>query len=147
STGEGGDDVISGGDGDDRIGGKDGWDLLTGDAGEDEIFGDDGNDTLMGGTGNDTLTGDDGSGGQGSDLFVFGNGDGTDLITDFEVGTDFIGLVEGELSFEELEIVEIDGDAAINVIETVETLAILPGVGSDELIAEMFVMTPDISVN
>ncbi|MEL7039724.1 MAG: pre-peptidase C-terminal domain-containing protein, partial [Cyanobacteria bacterium J06592_8] len=72
----GGDDVISGGEGNDQIGGKAGNDLLSGDAGDDEIWGDDGNDTIMGGTGNDTLTGDDFSGGSGSDLFVFGNGDG-----------------------------------------------------------------------
>ncbi|MDY7023814.1 MAG: hypothetical protein SWJ54_21115, partial [Cyanobacteriota bacterium] len=102
-------------------------------------------DTIMGVTGNDTLTGDDFSGGSGSDLFVFGNGDGTDTITDFEVGTDFIGLVEGELTFEDIQIIEIDGNAAISVTETEETLAIFNGVGSDELTSEMFVITPDIS--
>ncbi|MDY7024269.1 MAG: hypothetical protein SWJ54_23460, partial [Cyanobacteriota bacterium] len=146
--------------GDDRIGGKDGNDLLSGDEGDDEIFGDDGDDTIMGGIGNDILTGDDNSFGSGSDLFVFGNGDGTDTITDFEVGTDMIGLVEGELTksaqlselasertltFDALEIIEIDGNAAINVTETGETLAVLNGVSSDELTPEMFVITPDVS--
>ncbi|MEL7039550.1 MAG: Ig-like domain-containing protein, partial [Cyanobacteria bacterium J06592_8] len=145
STGAGGDDIIFGGAGNDRIGGKDGNDLLSGDEGDDEIFGDDGDDTIMGVTGNDILTGDDFSGGSGSDVFVFGNGDGTDTITDFEVGTDFIGLVEGELTFEALEIIEIDGNAAISVMETGETLAVLNGVGSDELTPEMFVVTPDVS--
>ncbi|MDY6901106.1 MAG: pre-peptidase C-terminal domain-containing protein, partial [Cyanobacteriota bacterium] len=141
----GGDDVISGGDGNDQIGGKAGNDLLSGDTGDDEIFGDDGDDTIMGGTGNDTLTGDDFSGGSGSDLFVFGNGDGTDIITDFDVSEDLIGLVEGELTFEDIEILEIDGNAAINIIETEETLAVLDGVEPDELTEDLFLITPDIS--
>ncbi|MGB3533715.1 MAG: tandem-95 repeat protein [Microcoleaceae cyanobacterium] len=145
STGAGGDDIIFGGAGNDRIGGKDGNDLLSGDAGDDMIFGDAGDDTIMGVTGNDTLTGDDFSGGNGSDLFIFGNGDGTDTITDFEVGTDLIGLVEDELTFEDIEIITIDGDAAISVMETGETLAILNGVDADELTADAFVITPDVS--
>ncbi|MDV3349313.1 choice-of-anchor I family protein [Leptothoe sp. LEGE 181152] len=94
----GGDDAIFGGAGNDRIGGKGGDDLLFGDEGDDLIWGDDGDDLLHGGVGNDTLTGDNFSGGQGSDTFAFAVGHGTDTITDFEVGTDFIGLL-GDLSF------------------------------------------------
>jgi Ca2+-binding RTX toxin-like protein len=142
----GGDDTISGGAGNDRIGGKGGNDLLSGDAGDDEIWGDDGNDTIMGVTGNDILTGDDFSGGSGSDLFVFGNGDGTDTITDFNPAEDMIGLVEGELMFEDIEIIEMGGDAAIQIMSTGETLAILDGVAPDELTAEMFMVTPDVSL-
>ncbi|MEA5517949.1 calcium-binding protein [Limnoraphis robusta Tam1] len=144
--GSGGDDVISGGAGNDQIGGKAGNDLLSGDEGDDLIWGDAGNDTIMGVTGNDTLTGDDFSGGSGSDLFVFGNGDGTDTITDFDVTEDFIGLVEGELTFADIQIIEIDGNAAIEVIESGETLAVLQGVGSDELTPELFIVTPDVSL-
>ncbi|MBA2920588.1 hypothetical protein HZF04_13035, partial [Sphingomonas sp. CGMCC 1.13658] len=40
-----------------------------------------GADTLMGGLGRDKLTG-----GEGNDVFVFGSGDGQDLITDFNGG-------------------------------------------------------------
>ncbi|MGB3533714.1 MAG: calcium-binding protein [Microcoleaceae cyanobacterium] len=153
STGMGGDDIIFGGAGNDRIGGKDGNDLISGDEGDDFIWGDAGDDTIMGVTGNDVLTGDDFSGGSGSDLFVLrltarsanGNGDGTDTITDFEVGTDMIGLVEGELMFEDIEIIEINGNAAISVMETGETLAVLNGVDADELTADAFVITPDVS--
>ncbi|MGB3533711.1 MAG: pre-peptidase C-terminal domain-containing protein [Microcoleaceae cyanobacterium] len=142
----GGDDVISGGNGNDEIGGKGGNDLLSGDAGDDLIWGDDGNDTIMGVTGNDTLTGDDFSGGSGNDLFVFGNGDGTDTITDFDPTQDMIALVEGELMFEDIEIITIDGDAAISVMSTGETLAILDGVSPDELTEELFMVTPDVSL-
>ena len=95
---KGGDDAIFGGAGNDRIGGKGGNDLLFGDEGDDLIWGDDGDDLLYGGVGNDTLTGDNFSGGQGSDTFAFAVGHGTDIITDFEVGIDMIGLL-GDLSF------------------------------------------------
>lgn len=44
-------------------------------------------------TGNDIFVGDSFSGGSGSDIFVFGNGDGTNNILDFQVGVDVIGLV------------------------------------------------------
>ncbi|MEL7054390.1 MAG: hypothetical protein AAGM45_21790 [Cyanobacteria bacterium J06588_5] len=87
-TGEaGGDDLIYGGAGNDRIGGKSGNDRLFGDAGDDQIWGDDGDDLIHGGLGNDTLTGDNFSGGQGADTFVLAIGEGTDTITDFEIGT------------------------------------------------------------
>ncbi|MGB3533713.1 MAG: pre-peptidase C-terminal domain-containing protein [Microcoleaceae cyanobacterium] len=141
----GGDDVISGGAGNDQIGGKGGNDLLSGDEGDDEIWGDDGNDTIMGGAGNDTLTGDDFSGGSGSDLFVFKNGDGTDTITDFDPTQDMIGLVEGELMFEDIEIIEIDGNAAISVMPTGETIAVLDGVDASEITQELFLITPDVT--
>jgi hypothetical protein len=141
----GGDDVISGGAGNDRIGGKGGNDLLSGDEGDDEIFGDAGDDTIMGVTGDDTLTGDDFSDGSGSDLFVFGSGDGTDLITDFDVTEDMIGLVEGELTFEELSITNSDAGAMISVISSGETLAVLSGVDADILTPELFLVTPNVS--
>ena len=97
----GGNDVLDGGGGNDRIGGKAGDDILLGGPGNDQLWGDDGDDILRGGLGNDTLTGDDNSGGQGSDIFVFAAGEGTDKIKDFELGTDFIGLAGG-LSFDDL---------------------------------------------
>jgi broad specificity phosphatase PhoE len=141
----GGNDVISGGDGNDRIGGKGGNDLLSGDAGDDIIWGDAGDDTIMGVTGNDILAGDDFSGGNGADLFVFGNGDGTDLIIDFDPMQDMIGLVEGELTFEDIEIIDSNGSAAINVMSTGETLAVIESVAPSALTEELFMVTPDVS--
>jgi alkaline phosphatase len=90
----GGDDMIYGGTGNDRIGGKGGNDKLYGDDGDDQIWGDDGDDLLHGGFGNDTLTGDDFSGGQGADTFVLALGEGTDTITDFELGIDKLALAD-----------------------------------------------------
>ena len=138
--GDRGDDTIIGGSGNDEIFGDRGDDLLVGDAGNDEIFGDRGDDTIIGGSGNDTLTG-----GKGSTLFVFGSGDGTDTITDFDPEEDTIGLVEGELTFEEIAIADSDMGATISVIESGETLAVLQDVHADELTEELFMVTPDVT--
>ncbi|MBE9063506.1 Ig-like domain-containing protein [cf. Phormidesmis sp. LEGE 11477] len=141
----GGDDIIFGGEGNDRIGGKSGNDILSGDAGDDIIFGDDGDDIIMGVTGNDILVGDDFSGGSGSDLFVFGNGDGTDTILDFEVGTDRIGLVEGELAFADLTLTQDGENTLLGVTSTSETLAVLNGVQASSLGESSFAVVPDVS--
>ncbi|MGO1119068.1 calcium-binding protein [Rhodovibrionaceae bacterium A322] len=95
--GGGGDDTVRGGKDDDEIDGDDGDDLVMGDKGSDTVFGGTGNDYVRGGQAddrvsgenqNDTLMGDLGNdtlvGGHGADLFLFRNGDGDDLIQDFD---------------------------------------------------------------
>ena len=70
-------------------------DLLIGNSGSDTLYGDVGNDTLQGGAdadslygdaGNDVLSGEAGSdylnGGVGNDTYLFGRGDGSDVILD-----------------------------------------------------------------
>lgn len=128
----GGDDIIYGGAGDDYIGGKGGNDRLMGDAGDDHIWGDHGDDILRGGLGNDILTGDDNSGGHGADTFVLALGDGTDTITDFEVGEDLIGLADG-LSLGQLTITQQGQNTLIEAAEA--ALAILEDVAATELVA------------
>lgn len=110
-----GNDVLRGGEGRDVIQGGSGADLGLGGAGDDLVFGDFGDDTLngyggadtlRGGMGSDTLSGGDGadrlvggqgadrlSGGADADVFVFESGSGNDIIQDFEMGVDQIGLV------------------------------------------------------
>lgn len=89
--GQGGADVILGGDGNDLIDGGAGDDQLAGDAGNDTLIGGNGNDIIDGGTGDDLITGDAGNdtllGGDGNDTLVGGDGDdiinggaGNDLI-------------------------------------------------------------------
>ncbi|EBA02111.1 hypothetical protein RB2150_00360 [Rhodobacterales bacterium HTCC2150] len=73
-----GNDEIYGDDGNDNLKGQAGSDTLDGGAHNDELFGGGDNDTLTGGTGDDTM-----SGGSGSDTFIFADGFGTDIITDF----------------------------------------------------------------
>ena len=141
----GGDDIIFGGEGSDRIGGKSGNDILSGDAGDDVIWGDDGDDIMTGGTGTDILIGDNFSQGSGSDLFVFGNGDGTDTILDFEVGIDRIGLVEGELLFDDLTLTQDGANTLLGMTSSDETLAILNGVQASALIESSFAIVADVS--
>ncbi len=108
-------------------------DTIAGGGGDDVIFGQGGADDITGGTGADTLTG-----GSGIDQFNYAEGDGgatialADVITDFEDGTDMIGLMGG-LTFGQLTIGTGDdfggsaGDAAISITSTSEILAILTG--------------------
>ncbi|MEM6352733.1 MAG: serine hydrolase [Cyanobacteria bacterium P01_D01_bin.14] len=139
----GGNDIIFGGGGNDRIGGKAGNDILSGDAGDDFIWGDDGDDILMGVTGNDVLVGDNFSGGIGSDLFVFGNGDGTDTVLDFEVGIDRIGIVEGEFTFADVILTQDGMNTVLGI--SGETLAVLNNVQASALGENDFATVPDVS--
>ena len=68
-------DTISGGAGEDVLLGGQGADTLLGGAGNDYLDGGDGADTLEGGTGNDVL-----NGGIGNNTYLFGKGDGQDVV-------------------------------------------------------------------
>jgi Ca2+-binding RTX toxin-like protein len=110
-AGGGGDDVQLGGAGNDRACGGRGNDVILlgsgndralGGAGNDALLGEFGNDRLCGGAGDDTLAGGAGrdrlTGGCGSDTFQFAFGDGSDIVTDFDVEKDalrFFGAVYG----------------------------------------------------
>ena len=83
--GNAGDDTLYGGPG-----GGDDW--LYGEAGNDKLFGGQGNDQLDGGPGNDRLTG-----GTGADTFIFGPGNGDDIIINYESNVDKIDLTAFEL--------------------------------------------------
>jgi Ca2+-binding RTX toxin-like protein len=76
--GMGGNDNLFTGDGNDKLFGNIGNDILDGGEGRDTINGGTGRDTIYGGAANDRLTG-----GTGYDVFVFADGDGKDVITDF----------------------------------------------------------------
>ncbi|MEP3846646.1 MAG: calcium-binding protein [Paracoccaceae bacterium] len=85
--GNSGNDDLSGGNGNDNLRGGGDNDTIKGDAGNDVIFGGGGADLLNGGAGNDTLTGNGGD-----DVFVFNDGFGNDVVTDFDIGRDVIDL-------------------------------------------------------
>jgi hypothetical protein len=123
----GGDDVLYGGTGNDQLAGKGGNDQLYGEAGNDLLWGDSGDDLLRGGSGNDTV-----NGGRGQDTIVLAIGEGTDIIQRFHIDNDLIGLADG-LTYDQLTITS--GNNAARIQAGNETLAILPQVNADQLIA------------
>jgi Ca2+-binding RTX toxin-like protein len=80
----------------DRLYGQDGNDVLHGRAGDDMLYGGAGKDRIFGGNGYDTMTG-----GAGADVFMFAwdksasspESWGGDVITDFAIGSDHLGLI------------------------------------------------------
>jgi len=110
--GENGNDRLSGGEGDDELHGGTGNDSLSGGADDDMLFGGTGDDTLRGDRGEDTL-----EGGAGSDLFVFGNNDGADRITDFNPAQDRFHF-EGCHSADDISVASGGGRTFITYGET-----------------------------
>lgn len=98
---------------------------LIGSQGDDEILGNDLANNINGGSGNDNITGARGAdvltGGDGSDVFIFALGDGnknvaaTNIITDYQLGIDKIGLSAGLPSF----LVAITQGTGVNAADTV----------------------------
>lgn len=80
-------DVLYGGTGDDILSGNSFDDALYGGAGDDVLRSGGDDDILAGGTGNDWL-----KGGTGADRFIFNEGDGEDLIVDFDATLDTLEL-------------------------------------------------------
>ncbi|WP_108815624.1 Hint domain-containing protein [Loktanella sp. Alg231-35] len=62
-------------------------DIIDGGDGDDIIYGQEGNDIITGGTGDDVM-----SGGIGDDVFVLADGSGSDIATDFEIGSDLLDV-------------------------------------------------------
>ncbi|XWK86427.1 MAG: hypothetical protein U7127_19695 [Phormidium sp.] len=89
---------------------------------DDILQGGEGDDLLNGGYGQNTLTG-----GVGKDIFVLGNYTDFDIITDFTIGQDLIGL-RGGLSFDKLTITS--GDSGIEISFQDEVIAALNGLQS-----------------
>jgi len=101
-------------------------DVINGQGGNDNLAGLGGDDILRGGDGEDTLTG-----GSGRDQFwIVSSGlqRGTDTITDFEVGTDVIGIASlpGVSGIGDLDISQTGADTLITALD--QNLAILKGI-------------------
>jgi Ca2+-binding RTX toxin-like protein len=84
----------------------------TGNALDNRIAGNSGNNALNGGSGADSLRGRGGNdtltGGGGADDFVFGDGDGFDIVTDFQNGSDRFDLkaVAAVATFADLAVID-----------------------------------------
>jgi len=106
---------------------------LIGSDGNDELTGNNAANELTGGAGDDTLTG-----GGGDDLFIYNEGDGTDVITDFGVGNDLFGL-SGGLTFNKLTIETAGLNTEVKVTNTNEVLAVLEGVVANNITSADFI--------
>ncbi|MEG3934322.1 Ig-like domain-containing protein, partial [Microcoleus sp. T3_B1] len=141
--GQQGSDTICGGEGNDLINGDEGADILGGCAGNDTMHGGADNDTLTGGKGNDLLDGGMGNdsliGGSGNDIFALTTGEGFDIIADFTVGQDLIGL-SGGLSFGQLEITQNTQGTIIKNLLTGEQLGVMVGVSADAITSANFML-------
>lgn len=113
-------DLLLGGNKRDTLEGGDGSDLLLGGGGGDIINAGPGSDMITGGPGNDVVTG-----GPGSDIFVISGG--RDIIKDFEVGTDFIGVIDDS----RIQLESRKKDTLIQD-DSGTTLAVLRGVNINE---------------
>lgn len=105
-------------------------DILSGRTGNDLLQAGSGNDVLIGGSGNDQL-----EGGGGNDTYIFGVGDGQDIIKD-DYGTDKIQFLEG-IREEDVEFVLLydeagkrTNDAEIRIKGTTDTILIKNQIGS-----------------
>lgn len=136
-----GDDTLYGGKGSDTLLGASGNDVLFGGRGADILNGDDGNDILFGGKGDDLLNGGLGNdtltGGKGVDKFLISTNSGTDTITDFEFGKDFLVLGNG-LNSSQLAISQDSGVTLIRFAQTGEILASISGVSAGSITAGSF---------
>ena len=156
-SGGSGNDVVSGGTGNDFISGGKGKDRLSGGAGKDTLSGCEGSDILRGGRGADILKGGKGrdiliggrgkdtlTGGEGSDRFRLQVAKGTDTITDFTVGVDFLELAKG-LKLSDLQITQGVGATVIglqpgSLFASDKPLALLTGVNATSLTPNSFLI-------
>ncbi|MBD2463033.1 hypothetical protein H6G89_18510 [Oscillatoria sp. FACHB-1407] len=125
------DDHMNGGAGRDFLRGDQGSDRLYGGIGNDQIQGGDGSDRLYGGRGNDRLVG-----GLGRDVFVLEKGIGSDVIRDFQVGQDSLGLGQG-LSFNRLDITQSGRNTIISFGS--DRLATLVGIQVNQVTSNQFI--------
>lgn len=138
----GGDDIINSMSGDDIIFAGPGADNLTGGMGNDLLFGGRGNDIIQGGAGDDTIGGESGQdillGGPGRDVFVLStqtavvNRNQVDVLVDFQVGEDAIGLTGG-LTSDDLIIESLGTNTIITIAESNLILGMVNRTAPDEL--------------
>lgn len=143
------DDIIFGADGNEvldasvgsggnRLYGRDGEDVLIGGF-NDLLSGDNGDDALFAGNGGNTLTG-----GEGTDQFWIAYGaspTSANIVTDFQVGTDVIGIagISGVTEFEDLTLRQSGMDTRIGLPNQPSLdIAVLQGIQANTLDSSSF---------
>lgn len=136
-----GNDVVHGGQDDDRLCGNNGNDTVFGDLGSDSICGCEGDDLIFGGKGNDTI-----GGGAGRDIFVLSSNTDGDVVLDFAIDQDKLGLTS-ELNFQNLTITQGIGvqanDTLIRIANTNEILVLLIGISANSITSNLFATVGD----
>jgi Ca2+-binding RTX toxin-like protein len=116
------DTIYLGGTGNDTLAGGAGRDWMSGGGGNDTLSGNAGDDLLMGGAGNDVV-----QGGGGNDTYVFGLGDGQDIIRNGAVNevveTDVLQLGAG-IRREDLWLERVGGDLRLSVLGTDDSITV-----------------------
>ncbi|MEA5576821.1 Calx-beta domain-containing protein, partial [Anabaena sp. UHCC 0451] len=108
--------VVQGGDGNNTLEGGEGDDILIGLLASDRLFGDAGNDSLFAGKQGTQMTG-----GDGIDLFYFGNGSIPDVpaeVLDFTTGVDKViiaGIIQVQ-SFEDIILEQVGADTIVKAL-------------------------------
>lgn len=114
-SGNGGQDLLVGGDGDDQIYGGNQADRILGGAGDDKIYANGGADVIDSGTGQDEIW----LGGNGAATVVLSEGEGYDLIANFQQGmTSLKGFAIEDLSL-------VNSDKGVRVSKGDDLLAVV----------------------
>ena len=101
----------------------------------DRVFGHEGTDSFFVTDGGENII----TGGEGADQFWLANAqfpESANVVTDFELGVDVVGIAGLDIGFEELSITDSNGDASIATGD--RDLAILQGVDAASLNADNF---------
>ncbi|MEM6912713.1 MAG: hypothetical protein AAF511_01910 [Pseudomonadota bacterium] len=123
---------------------------------DDSLLGTDDRDVLRGRRGDDTLNGGKGRdvlfGGKGSDLFVLSETDATDVIRDFELGTDKIELAIDDLGLHDVRLKTFGQKTMLQIREDgrFKSIANLGRLGDAELsdvLLDSTILTPVTSLN
>ncbi|NJO98394.1 MAG: CHRD domain-containing protein [Pleurocapsa sp. CRU_1_2] len=120
----------------DELQGTSADEILQGLGGNDTLLGKQGNDWLTGGAGHDSLTG-----GEDSDRFLLTASQGTDTITDFQDGIDYL-VLDGGLTFGQLSITysEANQSTQIGLTDGGEVLAQINNVSADLITQDDFLV-------
>ncbi|MFZ2727195.1 MAG: calcium-binding protein [Methylococcaceae bacterium] len=109
---------INGSSSDDTISGRAGNDTLNGNIGNDVLNGEEGNDVLNGGVGNDTQ-----NGGIDNDTYIFGKGDGKDvLVSDYTYGETNILLFKSGITPADITLSRSGNDLVVLITNTTDSI-------------------------
>ncbi len=121
-TANAGNDFVQAGNGNDAVTGGDGNDILYGQDGNDTLRGGNGNDILEGGAGNDTLSGE-----AGNDTYLFGKGDGQDVISsDYDTAATKLNVLQFKAGVAASEVIatRAGNDLVLSIAGTADQITI-----------------------